>query len=837
MTNVPAQFAGLVAESAKIQPMLPQPYKRARSFLTEGRQLQLAVHGLFIVACVCVAASSTNAQEQNAEGSIPIYQREPYDLITLKKDDQGEGGETFRVRPLDLPGRQVPDKQPPGAKLRVEVWHDGQFKEAELAWRTVEKVELFEQLVLTAAESLVAQREFEQAFDYYDFLQSNYPQTPGLAASQRNYIYRSAGVLYQQRRYVESLALLSEVFSQDADHPGIGKAIADVTNQLLIEYEKAGRYSDARDLIQSTSQRNSAESKSMAAVWATRLQQSAIEQAEQARAALNADKFRRAHQAAAHAIDIWPKSSEAQHAYVAAQQRYPIVRVGVGSIHATNRFAAAQDRVQLRRRRLLERPLVEMDGFATTGGRYVSPLGEVEVASDLRSLTFSVVDRSAIHVSDRGAISDFVPNSNVRRPTGYDISHRLWQAAGDKSGGSLWDSLLESVDVDDVYQVRVELQRPHVSPLAVLARLSSPPEGAASALWLGKYELDKGDAAPQGASLLRFVQRGASGGPREIVESLVSDPQQALSDLQAARLDVLERVDPAEVAALAADDATRIGRYAVPSVHFLLPNTARPFPANRPFRRALAYAIARDQILSRDILAGVNSPGSQVISAPLPAAYAAGQAWGYGYDESIQPLPYEPRMGLTLMRVAADELTRAADKAGREPPEFMEIVIGHGDDWLHRRACSAIAQRLGRIGIPCRCLLLSAAGDEAEQCDFVYTERLMTEPAVDVPLWLAAGDVDQTSDYLSLSVRELTTATNWRQVRQRLQKVHAAFHAEQTVIPLWQLVDFFAYRADVAGLGDAPVGLYQDVQRWKITTPVAEASSLRPRRLEAAATE
>ncbi len=504
---------------------------------------------------------------------------------------------------------------------------------------------------------------------------------------------------------------------------------------------------------------------------------------------------------------MWPTSSAAQQAYAAAQQRYPIVRVGVGSIRATSGFDAAADRVGLRRRELLERPLVKMDGFASTGGRYVSPLGEVEVAGDLRSLALTV---------------QTPPNDNARRPTGYEISHRLWQATAGESGGSLWADLLESVDVDQVYRVRVQLQRPHVAPLAVLARLPTTADDTASTIWQGDYELDDSDAATQGEPLVRFVHRGAVRGPSEIVEISASDPQQALSDLRAGRLDVLGRVDPTEVAALAQDDTIRSGRYAVPSIHFLLPNMSRPFPANRTFRRALAYAIARSDILQQEILAGAESPGSQVISGPLPVAYAAGQAWGYGYDESIEPLPYEPRMGLTLLRVAADELSRAAEKAGREPPEFAEVVIGHGDDWLHCRACNAIAGRLKRIGIPCRCQLLTAGGGQAEQCDFVYTELVMTEPAVDVPTWLVAGDAIQTSDYLSLAVRELTAATNWRQVRQRLQKVHAALNAEQTVIPLWQLADSFAYRADVTGLGDELVSLYQDVQQWQINPPATE---------------
>jgi hypothetical protein len=34
------------------------------------------------------------------------------------------------------------------------------------------------------------------------------------------------------------------------------------------------------------------------------------------------------------------------------------------------------------------------------------------------------------------------------------------------------------------------------------------------------------------------------------------------------------------------------------------------------------------------------------------------------------------------------------------------------------------------------------------------------------------------------------------------------------MIPLWQTVNFFAYRESLRGIGETPVLLYQDIEAW-----------------------
>jgi hypothetical protein len=65
-------------------------------------------------------------------------------------------------------------------------------------------------------------------------------------------------------------------------------------------------------------------------------------------------------------------------------------------------------------------------------------------------------------------------------------------------------------------------------------------------------------------------------------------------------------------------------------------------------------------------------------------------------------------------------------------------------------------------------------------------------------------------------VRQVETAKNWREVRQRLHDLHRIAHTEVVVIPLWQTIDYFAYSPRLEGLNEQPVLLYQAIEQWRL---------------------
>ena len=94
----------------------------------------------------------------------------------------------------------------------------------------------------------------------------------------------------------------------------------------------------------------------------------------------------------------------------------------------------------------------------------------------------------------------------------------------------------------------------------------------------------------------------------------------------------------------------------------------------------------------------------------------------------------------------------------------------------------------------------------------------MWEPIADARALLGPGGLagEMCSPYLAAALRDLEDATNWKDVRAKLAEIHDIAHHDLPLIPLWQTVNFFAYRTGLQGIGESPVTLYQNVDQWRV---------------------
>src|SRR5690606_35713331 len=153
---------------------------------------------------------------------------------------------------------------------------------------------------------------------------------------------------------------------------------------------------------------------------------------------------------------------------------------------------------------------------------------------------------------------------------------------------------------------------------------------------------------------------------------------------------------------------------------------------------------------------------------------------------------------------------------GENSPTF-ELTLGHPASEVARTACQSIALQLAAIGLPCKLVELppGETRDTQNVCDFVYAEVTIGEPLVDARRLLHKDGVARLSDpYVSLALRRLDEATNWDEARERLRDVHRQVHADVSIIPLWQLVEHYACRPQLAGPEQPPVTLYDDLSVW-----------------------
>jgi hypothetical protein len=211
--------------------------------------------------------------------------------------------------------------------------------------------------------------------------------------------------------------------------------------------------------------------------------------------------------------------------------------------------------------------------------------------------------------------------------------------------------------------------------------------------------------------------------------------------------------------------------------------------------------------------------GCRVVSGPFPAGLSDDDPLGYAYDTNIRPYPYQPRLAFLHKTMAIEQFKLEARENDEEPPELTPIRLGYPSGDLARIACTAISQQLTMLGIPMELVELptGTTRPEDDSCDLLYSVVALWEPVTDARRVLGprglAGSYDQN---VGSGLRRLERAKNWREVRDRLFALHDISHTVLPVIPLWQLVDSYAYRTELGGLGTDVVSLYQDVDRWRL---------------------
>jgi ABC-type transport system substrate-binding protein len=316
-----------------------------------------------------------------------------------------------------------------------------------------------------------------------------------------------------------------------------------------------------------------------------------------------------------------------------------------------------------------------------------------------------------------------------------------------------------------------------------------------------------------------------------IVEQTIPDDDAAVAALTRGEIDVLERVPPWQVERLRGTKGVRVDTYRLPTVHTLIPNMKRPLMAAREFRRALCYAIDRQRAVQEVLLGGGKVPGFDVLSGPFPTGTSLSDPLRYAYNNQLTPRAFEPRLAAVLSTVAwagvlDPEHKGLENNSDVEPKEMSEVVLAHPADPVARVTCETIKLQLERAQIPVR--LVEFTADQLQQgkvdYDLRYTELAVWEPVVDARTLLGPGGVaSEDSPVLDASLRKLDRASNWKDVRAALAEIHDIANHDLPLIPLWQTVNYFAYRTDVHGIGESPIVLYQNIDQWAFASSDSSA--------------
>jgi hypothetical protein len=383
-----------------------------------------------------------------------------------------------------------------------------------------------------------------------------------------------------------------------------------------------------------------------------------------------------------------------------------------------------------------------------------------------------------------------------------------------------WAAAVESIGLKGPQQVTFNLRRPHVLPICLL---QIPVDGS----WFGGEPMSptgdyRRDVVEEDE--VRYVLSGepkTPTQPREIVELRTRSAAEGVNLLLQGKVDVLDQLFPADAVRLSKSQRIRVANYPLPTVHMLVPCSDHPFLAERTFRRALLYGINREDILTGELLEGLESQGCRVLSGPFPAGIELNDPLGYAYDQSILPRPYEPPLAKLLLAMNTNQMKSQASRKKETMPEMTPVRLAFPADNLSRVACEAIRSQWQLLDLEVELVELPVGRTFPEPdenvADIVYVSAAVWEPVLDARRLLGPEGLAASEDQLvGLGLRRLEEARNWREVRDRLLDLHSIAHHELPVLPLWQMVDSYAYRRELIGVGSDIVSLYQNAGKWRL---------------------
>lgn len=774
------------------------------------RPVKCLLPGLTLLLMLC-GVSRLSAVEDDPGLMID---RQPFDRIVLNAENDNTA---IDVVLLDLPNRRVPDPLPRSGNLQLRRLSHPSILYT-VAWSTIDRIELFEQLVLKEAISLTNAGESLKAFRALRFLHDNYAGMAGLAAASERYVKRDALDAFAAKRYEESLAVLLSLFDINPKHRGLTEAVQAVSDRVINAHLSARDFAAARSVLELLKQSFLGLKLQNVSTWESKFEKGAARQLQIARQAAAAGQFDKARVAVRRAEDILPSVAGALELMKEIDRLSPQIIVGVCQLAVPAGKTEDLRWSPTRAARLTDPPLIEMIGFGGEGGEYRSRWGVLSGDdSGLRlDLTLEAPSLRLGFSPERVALNLLALADPTQQQFQDDFA-----------------SLFEKLTIQDGRQVSIYWRRPHVRPEALL-RLSLVDlvDSEADQTAPGVYRAVAKAERKQDLTYLRQGESEDSFGPEIIIERTFENEEEAIAALQQGNISVLDRVAPWLVDPLRAHPRVTVASYRLPTVHVLQLNHAKPLLANREFRRALCYGIDRKRIVKDILLGGKERAGFRVLSGPLPAGVSITDPVGYGYNQQLSPRPYEPRLASVLATVARNTLAkRAADKAkppeeseaeAEEKPEAVEtppLLLVYPPNSVARTCCQTIKLQLEAIGIPV--VLEQLPADSLAlppEYDLLYAELTIREPLVDARRLLGPrGSAGSCSSSMSLALEQVGQARNWRQARERLRGVHQVAYYDLPVIPLWQTIDSFAYRKSLQGIGTRLVTLYQNIAEWQIS--------------------
>jgi peptide/nickel transport system substrate-binding protein len=669
------------------------------------------------------------------------------------------------------------------------------------------EIEYFENLLLLESQRLVKAKQFGRAFECCLRVQARSPNWPGLDDQANAVLFAEGSDALMEGDGERGLRLLRELLARKRDYPGLQDKVSESYAKRIERAIGLLMYQKGRAVLHELEEvaPEHALTKAMGERFVS-LAKETVKRSEGMEPGPRLD-------AVAKALRIWPGLEGGEPLLARAFAAMPTLVVGVTDISPRIGpwvHSPADDRVS----GLLYVPILSRDDTAARQGKLTGQLAESLVMSEAgRRITLKI--KPGILWSD-----------GSRPVSAVDVAHSLVDRIDPHSPNyeARWADLVEKVDVNDETKVEILLSRVPLRPGAwFLGGVGPAHAGLDGRVATTETERDLVTdgwfrcpvVTNQTIDLVRTEARPAeSGGAfrlRRLRETRVT-PGQAVGALRRGEVGMIDHVAPDQVKVVLGLPGIKLGRFKQPTVHLIAIDGRNPVLRKRTLRRGLAYAIDRKTWLEEDILK--HPPDED--EGPADGPFVKGS---YADATGVKPWGYDMLLARAFVRGARKEQAEQPIKLKLEYPAIAEVRVAVGK----------IVESFEAAGVEITPIELPESRLEAElrsgrPFDLAYRVIHRGDPVADAgPILCPGYDSPSEMDALASAVSprilqlllELERASDLPTARALATRIDRESRDELPVIPLWQIVDHYAWRDALKGPAPEAGRLYDGIETWE----------------------
>ncbi|MFK7778968.1 MAG: ABC transporter substrate-binding protein [Gimesia sp.] len=670
-----------------------------------------------------------------------------------------------------------------------------------------------EDQILKRIDVLLKSNQLRTAFDLLLILDRKHRAWPGFDQRQQQILFLEAKEKQKSKQYEIALAFIEDLYNRSPNYPGLSNLAGEIIDTVITQSAKEGLFRKAQFYLKRLSmiypkQQIVIKWKESFLKQSDNILNQAVQKAQQ-------KDYQTAIQLVMEASIVWPSNPKIRESLQQYHHRYPVINVGViETALSSTPYFLERDSTR-RHKKLTQIPIFEVSRVNQTP-QYQSRFFEQWEPTDLGRRADFILRQSyapweSHPVLMAADIADFIRNKITPGNSEYD---------------ERFDSYVNSVTTTDpfslsVYFDRVPLRTEWLMAMPITAHplwekvsktseqstIPLKPDVFASSRFVvdnhNQNQVQYVRAVPEPVGLRNY-------NVAQINEIQYPNFEKSFQALLVGEVSVLPFL-PAKIVPFFQDHKEfHVVQSAIPLAHVLQFN-----PESGPLkivelRRALAYAIDRNKILTESLLHESKVLNGRLITAPY---YTGLQS----YNQQIPQREYNFPLAVALSVASQDKL------GGNFPTLYMLCdPVPEA-----QKAAYELIKAWARVGITVSLIPNTAVEAKKKNLkwDIVYRTVYMTEPVMELWPFLTVGKGAQIEslkifpDWMRQKLIELDEATDWDSATDILKKLQQQLYSMAHIIPLWEIDQFHVFRKNIKGYADRPLNFYDNVEQW-ITTPV-----------------